>query len=95
MLSQYIAVAVSIVAGHALSRLMSRKTSVHGNTARQIDPLESMKQRNFTLQQLKRFDGTIDSKSNETKAIYLSLNGTVIDVSEGRDIYGSDGPYSK
>ncbi|KAL7468539.1 hypothetical protein ACHAXS_008777 [Conticribra weissflogii] len=49
--------------------------------------------RNFTLKQLRHFDGKIDEKSEEPRPVYLSLGGTVFDVSKGRDFYGPGGPY--
>jgi hypothetical protein len=51
--------------------------------------------RNFTVAQLAQFDGTKDEKSGEEKAVYLSINGIVFDVSKGRNFYGPDGPYEK
>ena len=47
--------------------------------------------RNFTLKQLAHFDGTKDGE--EDKPVYLSLNGIVFDVSDGRNFYGPGGPY--
>ena len=49
--------------------------------------------RNFTVKQLRHFDGTIDEKTEEAKPVYLSVGGTVFDVSSGRDFYGPGGPY--
>ena len=49
--------------------------------------------RNFTAEQLRYFDGAKDEKSGEDKPVYLSVNGQVFDVSEGRDFYGPEGPY--
>lgn len=49
--------------------------------------------RNFTATQLRKFDGTEDENSGEPKPVYLSLNGTVFDVSNGRDFYGPGGAY--
>ena len=43
--------------------------------------------RNFTAKQLRNFDGTKDV-SGDDKPVYLSVNGTVFDVSDGRDFYG-------
>lgn len=51
--------------------------------------------RNFTAEQLLEFDGTKDKKTGEDKPVYLSVNGQVFDVSDGRDFYGPGGPYEK
>jgi membrane-associated progesterone receptor component len=51
--------------------------------------------RNFTAKQLSAFDGSKDAKSEELKEVYLSLNGIVFDVSEGRNFYGPGGPYEQ
>jgi membrane-associated progesterone receptor component len=47
--------------------------------------------RNFTAKQLSYFDGEKDEKTGENKPIYMSVNGTVFDVSDGRNFYGPDG----
>jgi membrane-associated progesterone receptor component len=49
--------------------------------------------RNFTAKQLLYFDGKKDEKTDEDKPVYLSVNGAVFDVSDGRNFYGPDGPY--
>jgi membrane-associated progesterone receptor component len=48
--------------------------------------------RNFTLEQLHKFNGSTNEKGDKA-SVYLSLNGTVFDVSEGADFYGPGGPY--
>ncbi|KAL7544089.1 hypothetical protein ACHAXR_013539 [Thalassiosira sp. AJA248-18] len=49
--------------------------------------------RNFTMKQLRHFDGKVDENTDEPKPVYLSVGGTVFDVSKGRDFYGPGGPY--
>uniref|UniRef100_A0A7S2YT60 Cytochrome b5 heme-binding domain-containing protein n=1 Tax=Entomoneis paludosa TaxID=265537 RepID=A0A7S2YT60_9STRA len=52
--------------------------------------------RNFTMKQLRHFDGKKAAPEDEEfKPVYLSVNGTVFDVSDGRDFYGPEGPYEK
>lgn len=65
------------------------------NSKEDVEPL-----RNFTTQQLRYFDGKIDDSpkgptAGQVKPVYLSVNGIVFDVSEGRNFYGPDGPYEK
>jgi membrane-associated progesterone receptor component len=50
--------------------------------------------RNFTAKQLVYFNGEEDERTGEVKRVYLSVNGTVFDVSDGRNFYGPDGPYA-
>ena len=46
--------------------------------------------RNFTTKQLRHFDGKINENTDEPKPVYLSVGGTVFDVSKGRDFYGPE-----
>lgn len=50
--------------------------------------------RNFTTKQLVYFNGEDDERTGEAKPVYLSVNGIVFDVSDGRNFYGPDGPYA-
>ncbi|KAK7002182.1 putative steroid-binding protein 3 [Favolaschia claudopus] len=53
------------------------------------DDLAPPKDDPFTLAQLKEFDG-----SNPSKPIYVSIKGTVFDVSAKADVYGSGKSYN-
>lgn len=68
----------------------------NGSTAHETEEEEEEEPeplRNFTLKQLRHFDGKIDDKTGEEKSVYLSLGGIVFDVSTGRNFYGPGGPY--
>jgi len=61
----------------------------------EIEEEEPIIPRNFILAQLRKFDGTIDPKTDEPRPLYLSISGTVFDVKNGKDFYGPGGPYEK
>lgn len=50
--------------------------------------LEPMKKRDFTLEELKPYDGV------QEKRVLLAVNSKVFDVTRGKDFYGPGGPYS-
>lgn len=52
-------------------------------------PTPPMKKRDFTLQQLKEFDG-----QGPEGRICVAVNGKVYDVTKGKRFYGPGGPYS-
>ena len=62
--------------------------------AKDLEEEEPDPPRNFTAEQLKQFDGTKEEKTGEEKPVYLSVNGTVFDVTDGKDFYGPEGPYA-
>ncbi|KAM8939991.1 membrane-associated progesterone receptor component 2 [Pelodytes ibericus] len=49
--------------------------------------LPRMKRRDFSLQQLREYDG------DQNPRILLAVNGKVFDVTQGSKFYGPDGPY--
>jgi len=49
--------------------------------------------RNFSLAQLRYFNGEKDEKYDDIKPVYISLNGIVFNVTKGKDFYGPGGPY--
>ncbi|XP_061216425.1 membrane-associated progesterone receptor component 2 [Neopsephotus bourkii] len=60
-----------------------------GGAARegQAAALPRMKRRDFSLEQLREFNGTRNPR------ILLAVNGKVFDVTKGSKFYGPDGPY--
>lgn len=50
-------------------------------------PLPKLKKRDFTLEDLKPYDGVQDER------ILMAVNGKVFDVTRGKKFYGPDGPY--
>lgn len=58
-----------------------------GSGTRAAVTLPRMKRRDFTLQQLRDYDGTRNPR------ILLAVNGKVFDVTEGSKFYGPDGLY--
>ncbi|XP_015716288.1 membrane-associated progesterone receptor component 1 [Coturnix japonica] len=50
-------------------------------------PLPKMKRRDFTLEQLRPYDGVRDPR------ILMAVNGKVFDVTRASKFYGPDGPY--
>jgi hypothetical protein len=76
-----------------------RSSPAKDTTAANVDNTDDEEKpdprRNFTLEQLIQFDGTNDVKSGEPKPVYLSVDGMVFDVSQGRGFYGPGGPYEK
>ncbi|XP_067948384.1 membrane-associated progesterone receptor component 1-like [Watersipora subatra] len=52
-------------------------------------PLAKLKKQDFTLEQLREFDGT-----GAEGRVLLAVNGRVFDVTRGKNFYGPNGPYS-
>uniref|UniRef100_A0A8C9TA96 Membrane-associated progesterone receptor component 1 n=1 Tax=Scleropages formosus TaxID=113540 RepID=A0A8C9TA96_SCLFO len=50
-------------------------------------PLPRMKKRDFTLTELREFDGLSNPR------ILMAVNGKVFDVTRGKKFYGPEGPY--
>mmetsp|Transcript_21063 Transcript_21063/g.25358 ORF Transcript_21063/g.25358 Transcript_21063/m.25358 type:complete len:290 (+) Transcript_21063:64-933(+) len=87
----YLLIVVVVMIGHNFLNKTSEEPN--GATQQQEEEEEPDPPRNFTSEQLKYFDGKKDEKTEEVKPVYLSLHGTVFDVSNGRNFYGPDGPY--
>ncbi|XP_030047600.1 membrane-associated progesterone receptor component 2 [Microcaecilia unicolor] len=55
----------------------------------QAASLPKMKRRDFTLEQLREYDGAAANNSR----ILMAVNGKVFDVTKGSKFYGPEGPY--
>nr|CAI5836701.1 unnamed protein product [Callosobruchus analis] len=55
----------------------------------QIPELPKMKKKDFTVEELKKYDGT-----QEDGRILVAVNGNVYDVTRGKRFYGPGGPYA-
>ncbi|KAL1122702.1 hypothetical protein AAG570_003029 [Ranatra chinensis] len=68
-----------LVKGHRTSRLEQA-----------VEPeLPKMRKKDFTSEELKKFDGT-----GPEGRVLIAINGSVFDVTRGKRFYGPDGPYS-
>ena len=95
---QYLLILGAILLGHwwanaapSIDPSKLKTVSVNGGDEQKEEEKEPP--RNFTAKQLAHFDGKKDGTSDEDKPVYLSLEGTVFDVSDGRNFYGPGGPY--
>ena len=59
-----------------------------GRTTATPPPLPEAEERDYSLDELRRYDG-----SDPTKPLLLAVRGHVYDVGRGRDFYGPGGPY--
>lgn len=89
----YIVILLLVFIGHRMmnssSEPVADTTPAEEEEEEKVDP-----PRNFTAKQLVYFNGENDERTGEVKPVYLSVNGTVFDVSSGRSFYGPDGPYA-
>uniref|UniRef100_A0A8D0CBN0 Progesterone receptor membrane component 2 n=1 Tax=Salvator merianae TaxID=96440 RepID=A0A8D0CBN0_SALMN len=88
MLLSLLVVAVVALAAYRLYRRWGKRSGA-GGAAQQspADSLPRMKRRDFTLEQLREYDGA------RTPRILLAVNGKVFDVTKGSKFYGPEGPY--
>lgn len=88
----YIFIFLLAFIGHKIMNSSSEPTI--DSNAPEEEEEETDPPRNFTTEQLVYFNGEEDEKTGEVKPVYLSVNGIVFDVSDGRNFYGPDGPYA-
>jgi len=89
----YIFIFLLALIGHKIMN-SSKEPDIGSTASKEEEEEEKEPPRNFTTKQLVYFNGEKDDKTREDKPVYLSVNGSVFDVSEGRNFYGPDGPYA-
>jgi len=62
--------------------------SLLGKRSPQEVPLPEAEERDYSLSELARYDG-----SDPDKPLLIAIRGQVYDVTRGRDFYGPGGPY--
>nr|XP_056711268.1 membrane-associated progesterone receptor component 2 [Euleptes europaea] len=80
--------ALVALAAYQLYRRWGKRSGAGGAAQQsQASPLPRMKRGDFTLEQLREYDGA------RTPRILLAVNGKVFDVTKGGKFYGPEGPY--
>ncbi|XP_034970121.2 membrane-associated progesterone receptor component 2 [Zootoca vivipara] len=88
MLLSLALLAIVALAAYRLYRRWGKRSGVGGAAQQgQADSLPRMKRRDFTLEQLREYDGARAAR------ILLAVNGKVFDVTKGSKFYGPEGPY--
>ncbi|XP_060634932.2 membrane-associated progesterone receptor component 2 [Anolis sagrei] len=81
-------VALTALLAYQLYRRWAKRSGAGGAApASPADALPRMKRRDFTLEQLREYDGA------RTPRLLLAVNGKVFDVTKGSKFYGPEGPY--
>ncbi|XP_015265281.1 PREDICTED: membrane-associated progesterone receptor component 2 [Gekko japonicus] len=88
MLLNVTLLALVVLAAYQLYRRWSKRSEAGGAAQQsQASSLPRMKRGDFTLEQLREYDGS------RTPRILLAVNGKVFDVTKGSKFYGPEGPY--
>ncbi|XP_060102781.1 membrane-associated progesterone receptor component 2 [Heteronotia binoei] len=88
MLLNVTLLALVVLAAYQLYRRWGKRSEAGGAAQQsQASSLPRMKRGDFTLEQLREYDGS------RTPRILLAVNGKVFDVTKGSKFYGPEGPY--
>ncbi|XP_006629690.1 membrane-associated progesterone receptor component 2 [Lepisosteus oculatus] len=72
---------------YGIYRRWGRRAGLDAAQAKEAASLPKMKRRDFTLEQLREYDGV------QNPRILMAVNMKVFDVTSGKRFYGRDGPY--
>ncbi|XP_066528261.1 membrane-associated progesterone receptor component 2 isoform X2 [Hoplias malabaricus] len=81
------ALLLALAACYAAYRRCTRRGGAGANASTEASPLPKMSRRDFTLEQLREYDGEHNPR------ILIAVNMKVFDVTSGRKFYGREGPY--
>ena len=84
-LAKYFTAPLQVICLLALVYVVKRfffRQAVEETEEEPVEPLEPMKKRDFTLEELKEYDGTNNQR------ILIAVNGNIFDVSRGKHYYG-------
>ncbi|XP_077156441.1 membrane-associated progesterone receptor component 2 [Paroedura picta] len=88
MLLNVTLLALAVLAAYQLYRRWGKRSEAGGAAQQsQASSLPRMKRGDFTLEQLREYDGS------RSPRILLAVNGKVFDVTKGSKFYGPEGPY--
>ena len=85
LLTKYFTAPLQVICLLALVYVVKRfffRQAVEETEEEPVEPLEPMKKRDFTLEELKEYDGTNNQR------ILIAVNGNIFDVTRGRNYYG-------
>ncbi|KAJ3658201.1 hypothetical protein Zmor_009955 [Zophobas morio] len=81
-------VALVCLIGFLVYKILKSRQDVPTSKASEPE-LPKLKKRDFTVEELKKYDGT-----QEDGRVLVAVNGNVYDVTKGKRFYGPGGPYA-
>uniref|UniRef100_A0A1B6HW61 Cytochrome b5 heme-binding domain-containing protein n=1 Tax=Homalodisca liturata TaxID=320908 RepID=A0A1B6HW61_9HEMI len=82
-------IALVLVISFLVYKIFKSQQGDNENVIHVEKPLPKMKKRDFTIEELKPYDGT-----GEDGRVLVAVNGKVFDCTKGKRFYGPEGPYA-
>lgn len=76
-------IALLLVVSFFLYKIFKSRHGYHENSVSVEKPLPKLKKRDFTIEELKKYDGT-----GEDGRVLVAVNGKVFDATKGKRFYG-------